>query len=443
MTELKPPHTPTPPTGPLESDPKTRRMAVTSSFIGTTLEYYDFLLYSSAAALVFPALFFSGQPPFVASLLSFATLAVGYFARPIGGLLFGHFGDRYSRKTMLVITLVIMGLMSTLIGLLPTSNTIGVAAPIILVFLRVIQGIAVGGEWAGAALMSMEHAKGGKKGFAGSLVAAGGPGGAVLASAVLGLFSLLPDGQFMSWGWRVPFLLSAALVVVGIVLRTKVGDSPEFIAAQEQAAAADKEKKVPLLTVLKEHPGAAVIAMLGSLAPLFMQGLISAFILTFAVSHGHAQSQALFLVTIAHAIHAFTIPAFAALSDRIGRKPVMVGGAVLGIILVWPMFWAVQQGSPALLLIGFIIGNPIVQGSMYGPLAAWIAEKYPATVRYTGVSLSYQIGTTLGAGLAPLICAALLQAKGDGNPQYISLYFVALCIISGLAYLFSRDHSRE
>src|SRR5690349_21409345 len=428
---------------------RARRRAMISSYLGTTVEYYDFLLYGTAASLVFPSLFFHELSPMAATIASFGTLAVGYLARPIGGVIFGHFGDTFGRKNILIITLVMMGGVSFLIGLLPTQQTIGMAAPILLVTLRIIQGFAVGGEWAGAALMSMEHATPKGRGFAASIVASGGPSGAVLATLVLTAFSVLPDDQFLAWGWRVPFLLSAILVMIAFFMRMRVTESPEFVAAMAaKAAAAAAETaetaantvapkpKAPLLTVLRHYPRRTLEAIVGGLAPLFIQSLLATFMLTYAVSAGHSRTSALILVTIANAIHILTIPAFAALSDRVGRKPVMVAGAIAGAVLIFPIFALVGQGSAAALPLAFVLGNPIVQALMYGPMGAWMSEKFPADSRYTGVALSYQVSSTLGAGLAPLVATALLASTGGTSVTPIAILFVVLCGLSGITFLF-------
>ncbi|HEY5880120.1 MAG TPA: MFS transporter [Nakamurella sp.] len=427
-------------------DGRARRRAMLSSYLGTTVEYYDFLLYGTAASLVFPALFFSELSPMAATIASFGTLAVGYLARPIGGVIFGHFGDKFGRKNILIITLLIMGGVSFLIGLLPTQETIGMAAPILLVTLRIIQGFAVGGEWAGAALMSMEHAAPKGRGFAASIVASGGPSGAVLATLVLTAFSVLPEEQFLAWGWRVPFLLSAILVVIAFFMRLRVTESPEFVAALEkqkaQRAAGNAtgpKPKAPLFTVLKHYPRQTLEAVVGGLAPLFMQSLLATFMLTYAVQAGHGRTSALILVTVANAIHILTIPAFAALSDRVGRKPVMVAGAIVGAVLVFPIFALVGQGSWAALLLAFVLGNPIVQALMYGPMGAWMSEKFPADSRYTGVALSYQVSSTLGAGLAPLVATALLASTGGTSIVPIAILFIVLCAVSGITFLCSKE----
>ena len=427
---------------------RNRRLAMFSSYLGTAVEYYDFLLYGTAASLVFPILFFPETNQLVGTLASFGTLAVGYFARPIGGVIFGHFGDRLGRRRMLVLTLVIMGAVSFCIGLVPTYETIGVAAPILLVLLRLIQGVAVGGEWAGAALMSMEHAKPQQRGFAASIVASGGPTGAVLATLVLTPFSLLPEEQFLTWGWRIPFLLSAVLVIIGLLLRLRVTESPQFEAAQKLAAATATEgvkKRAPLFLVFRHNPLQMLSGMFGGFAPLFMQSILATFVLTYSVAVvGIPRTEALWLITVANAIHIVTIPLFARLSDKVGRKPVMIAGAVAGLVLVWPMFTLLDLGTWWSVLAAFVIGNPIIQAIMYGPYGAWLGEKFAADVRYTGVAVTYQFATTFGAGLAPLVATGLLAAGGGKNPFFILLFFCALCVLSGLAYVFSREtHNSE
>ena len=425
---------------------KTRRQIMLASWFGTTTEFYDFMLYGAAASVVFADLFFPGSDSLTGVLSSFGTLAVGYIARPIGAVVFGHFGDKLGRKRMLIITLSIIGATTILIGLLPTFHTVGYWAPIMLVTLRFIQGLAVGGEWAGSALMSMEHAKSTSRGFAASITASGSASGSVLATLVLTPFSMLPDEQFLSWGWRIPFLLSAVLTAVGLISRTKVTESRQYSKDKEaDTATAKGQHKLPLLTVFRHNPLQVLSGAAGSFAPLFIQSILATFVLTYAVSVcGYSKTASLLLVTVANAIHVFTIPFFASISDRVGRRPVMITGAIVGILLIWPMFYLINLGQWWALLLAFIIGNPIVQGIMYGPLGAWIGEKFAADIRYSGTAVTYQIGTTIGAGFAPLIATSLLEAAGGSDPTYVIWFFVALCVISGLAYLFSREsHTAE
>ncbi|NVC93310.1 MHS family MFS transporter [Vibrio natriegens] len=424
----------------LKQKKRESRRAVISSYLGSTVEYYDFLLYGSAASLVFPALFFSDLDPGMGIILSFLTLATGYIARPIGGLLFGHFGDKYGRKQILFITLMVMGLVSILIGLLPTYQTIGIAAPIALLALRILQGLAVGGEWAGATLMAMEHSGKKSKGLGASIAVSGGPSGAVLATLVLGGFSLMPEEQFMSWGWRIPFLLSALLVVIGLYLRHRVTESPDFEQAKAQEAQKSESASVPIVELFRSSSKDIGLGTLSGIAPLFIQSLLATFALTYAVSIGHTRSDALLMLTIANTLHIFTIPLMAAVSDRYGRRPVMLTGVVLGMILIWPMFELISHENPWMMLLGFIIGNPIIQAVMYGPMGAFISEKFTTRTRYTGLSLTYQLTSLIGAGFTPIIAQALLdQAGGGTNTHYIAMLFCVLCAVTGIGVYLSKE----
>ena len=424
----------------LKQKKRESRRAVISSYLGSTVEYYDFLLYGSAASLVFPALFFSDLDPGMGIILSFLTLATGYIARPIGGLLFGHFGDKYGRKQILFITLMVMGLVSILIGLLPTYQTIGIAAPIALLALRILQGLAVGGEWAGATLMAMEHSGKKSKGLGASIAVSGGPSGAVLATLVLGGFSLMPEEQFMSWGWRIPFLLSALLVVIGLYLRHRVTESPDFEQAKAQEAQKSESASVPIVELFRSSSKEIGLGTLSGIAPLFIQSLLATFALTYAVSIGHTRSDALLMLTIANTLHIFTIPLMAAVSDRYGRRPVMLTGVVLGMILIWPMFELISHENPWMMLLGFIIGNPIIQAVMYGPMGAFISEKFTTRTRYTGLSLTYQLTSLIGAGFTPIIAQALLEQAGGGtNTHYIAMLFCVLCAVTGIGVYLSKE----
>ena len=420
-----------------EITPKERKTALVSSFLGSTVEYYDFLLYLSAAALVFPHVFFADLDPALGATLSFVILLAGYISRPIGGLLFGHFGDKYGRKNILFITLMLMGIVSIAIGLMPSYATIGVAAPILLTLLRIFQGLAVGGEWAGATLMAAEHVKEGQRGFAASVAVAGGPTGSVLATLILGLFAGLPDDQFLSWGWRIPFLLSAALVIIGLFIRYRVNESPDFTEAQ---AKGEVHTGVPLARVLKKYPADTIYGILACAGPLFMQALLAGFMVPYVVSTGAVDRQtALMMLTASSFLHIFAIPFFAWLSDKFGRRPVMLAGAAISIALVFPMFMMFNSGSAVLIGLAFIVGNPIIQASMYGPIGAFLAEKFETADRYTGVSLTFQIGSVLGAGLAPLMSQMLIGLENGWGTSNIALYFIFLIIIGGICVILSKE----
>lgn len=416
-----------------------KRRAILASYLGTTLEYYDFLLYGIAAALVFPKIFFVAMDPLAATLSSFATFAVGYFARPLGAIVFGHYGDKLGRKNVLVVTLVMMGAASTLIGMLPTYNQVGMLAPALLVLLRLLQGVAMGGEWGGATLMSMEHAKPKGRGFAVSLVSAGGPTGAVLGTLVMTPFSLLPSEEFLSWGWRVPFLISALLMLVGLVIRMKVTETPEYEAARKAIAAKKGPQAIPLVTVLRYNKSQILSGVLGGLAPLSFATFAAAFLLNYAVEAGHSRTSALIAMTIANFFNIFTLPMFGALSDRVGRRPLMLTGSILGIVLIWPIFLLVQNLSFYTLLLAMVLAMPVIQAMMGGVFNTWISEKFAADVRYSGIALTFQIASTLGAGLSPLIAASLLAASGGKHPEWVAAYFAGICVISAIAYWFGRE----
>ena len=407
------------------------RKVILSSYVGTTIEYYDFLLYTSAASLVFAKVFFSNAPESVGTILSFVTLLAGYLARPIGGIIFGHFGDRLGRKRMLLITMAIMGAASTLIGVVPSYDTIGVWAPVLLVALRVAQGIAVGGDWGGSATISVEASEDGKRGLTAAFVNMGAPSGAVIATLVLAGFGLMSDEAFLSWGWRIPFLLSAVLVVIGLKIRSSMSESPLF--AEMQAKAEEQEKKeVPLVAVLKKHWRAVLLAAFGTLAAFALQGLLASYALTLGVNTGHhSRTAVLVAFAVGSVLQIGGLAFYASLSDRFGRRPVMMFGAIMGIVLSFPIFWMIAQGSTFLLFLGMIIGMPIVQSAIYGPSAAFISEMFSTEHRYTGASLGYQTASTLGGGVSPLI-AASLAAAGGFPPVTIYLmitFAVALVII--------------
>lgn len=425
----------------MASSKKEQRRVLISSFLGSTVEYYDFLLYGAAAGLVFPYLFFhESMDPVVGMLLSYVILFTGYVARPIGGLLFGHLGDRVGRKNILFVTLMVMGVVSAAIGLMPTYHQIGIWAPILLVVLRVVQGVAVGGEWAGAMLMATEHSNKDRRGFAASVAVAGGPAGSVLSTLVLALFAGLPEEDFMSWGWRVPFLLSVVLVVIGLYMRARLNESPEFEAAKR---AGEAHTGVPLKRLFTVYPKETLFSTLAIMAPLFMQALMAIFAVPFVVENGVVdRQQALIMLTFSAFLHVFAIPFFASLSDRFGRLPVMLTGAAIGILLVFPMFTAFGSSSLWLIALGFIIGNPIIQASIYGPVGAFLAEKFDTQDRYTGVSFTYQMGSVLGAGIAPMLSTWLVD-RADGAPTYVAFYFIAITIVSAISIILAEKAQRE
>ncbi len=412
------------------------RKVVLSGYLGSAIEFYDFLLYGTAAALVFPKVFFAGLDEFTAVILSFGTFAAGYLARPLGGVVFGHFGDRIGRKKMLVITMFVMGAASFLIGLVPSTATIGSLAVILLVLLRVAQGIAVGGEWGGAALMALEHAETGKRGFTASFVNAGAPSGALLGSLMLGLFALLPEDQFLSWGWRIPFLLSAVLLVLGLWVRSQVSESPVFRQVMAEAEAKKSDTPLPLWSVLR-RPKVLLLTMFGAGAAFAFQVTMATFAQTYAVQTGTSRPAVLFGFSVASFLAIFGVLAAGRLSDRFGRRPVLVAGAAGFAVLTFPFFWMWGSGNPWLVGLGFVIGLQL-QSLIYGPLAAFISEQFGTGARYTGASLGYQLATLLGGGFTPTILATLFRS-GGGQIFPVALFLIVAAAISIVAVLVIRE----
>lgn len=422
------------------------RRVLASSFLGSAIEYYDFLLYGTAASLVFGPLFFSNQGPAVALAASFATFAVGYLARPIGGIVFGQLGDRIGRKATLVTTMLMMGAASCLIGLLPTSAQIGALAPILLVLLRIVQGLAVGGEWGGAALMALEHSPKEKRGFSASFANMGGPAGALMATLVFAAFSALPEDQFLSWGWRIPFILSAALVIVGLFIRMKVSESPLFLEAQKRGADRKADKpELAIVTVFKKFRKPLVLASTAAVAALAFQTFMATFAISMATGTGVSATAVLLCKATAAFFHIFTIGYFAHLSDRLGRRRVLIAGSVLSIVMAYPLLMLLGSGNVTLVLVGFLLGNSLLQASMYGPLAAYISEMFGTSARYTGAGLAYQLGATVG-GFTPFIAAALWElgrsnVASDGWEQYsmVGLYLIGACVVTIISVAFGKE----
>jgi MFS family permease len=397
------------------------RRAVLSSYLGSVIEYYDFLLYATASAVVFNRVFFSSLDPLVGTVASFGTLATGYLARPLGGVLFGHFGDRLGRKRMLVLTMALMGVASVLIGLLPTYAQVGALAPVLLVVLRIAQGVAVGGEWGGAVLMSAEHATS-RRGLWASFTNAGAPSGMVLSTLVLALAaSSTGEEQFLAWGWRIPFLLSAVLLAIGLFVRAKVEETPVF------TASAGRPERPPLLEVLARHPRPLLLSVGVGFGAFVAQGTLTVFVISYAVQAGFPRPTVLNALTVSSVCAVAGIIGFSALSDRLGRRPVVLAGAIAMAVWSFLIFPLIDSGSTLLLALAVIVGQGVVHAAMYGPLAALYSELFPTRSRYTGASLGYQVAG-IGAGLAPVVFAAVLSGSASTVP--VSAIIAVCCLVS-------------
>jgi MFS family permease len=394
------------------------------SFFGTALESYDFVLFGSAAGLIFGRLFFPGSDPVAGTLLAYGAFAVGFVARPLGGIVFGNYGDRLGRKPMLLITLGLMGIVTVAIGLLPTYAQIGVAAPILLTALRFLQGIAYGGEWGGAVVLVVEYAPPARRGFFGACPNGGASLGTVLALGLMSLTSLATGDAFLVWGWRIPFLFSLVLIGVGLYVRTKIVETPEFLALKQ----AGREHKQPMLDAIREHYR-EILLTAGTLLLINAGFYVTAvFVLTYGgLTLGLGMSTMLNAVMVATFVQIFATIGFGALSDRIGRIPVLRAAVIFVALYIFPLFWLLQTRD-ALIVTAALTVSAIAFGALYGPIAALFAEAFETSVRYSGASLGYQIGAVFGGGLAPLIATGLLQRYGATWP--ICVYMIALGVLA-------------
>jgi metabolite-proton symporter len=411
------------------------RRVVMASLIGTTIEWYDFFLYGSAAALVFNRLFFPEFDPLTGTLLAFATYALGFVARPVGGIVFGHFGDRIGRKRLLMLSLVLMGVATVLIGLLPTYSAIGIWAPVCLIALRLIQGFAVGGEWGGAVLMAAEHGDSARRGFWASWPQAGVPAGNLLAAAVLSIMAAVQsEADFLRWGWRVPFILSALLVIIGWYIRNRIAESPMFEAEIEASQA---PAKVPALEVLRERPKALVLGAGLRIGENISYYILTVFSLTYLVDVSkESRSLALNALLIGAAVQFFAIPLLALVSDRVGRRPVYALGAFGLAAWSFVLFGLLGSGDNGSIVLALVIGL-VLHGAMYGPQAAFITELFPTRIRYSGVSLAYQLTSIVAGSLAPIIALWLYRTYGSATS--VAIYVAVACFISGCSALLARE----
>jgi metabolite-proton symporter len=410
---------------------------VVASLVGTSLEWYDFFLYGSAAALVFGKLFFPTFAPLTGTLLAFTTYAVGFVARPLGGVIFGHFGDRAGRKTVLVVTLVLMGVATALIGVLPTYAKIGVAAPILLVTLRFVQGIGLGGEWGGAVLMSIEHASPDRRGFTASWPQVGVPAGNLLAAGVLWVMSaVLSDQAFLSWGWRVPFLLSAVLVLVGLWIRLSISESPLFASVVE----AGTKIRLPLVEVLRRHPRELLVAMGARVGTDVAFYTFVVYVLTYVTGTVKLPREVgLAAVLVGSACQLVLIPLFGALSDRVGRRPVYLAGAVAAAAWTFAFFPLLDTGSRPVIILAVTVAL-LTHAAMYGPQAAFVAELFATELRYSGASMGYQVAGIFGGALAPIVAIKLVGWTGTAIS--VAWYVTAMLAITAVALLAAPETAK-
>jgi MFS family permease len=404
-----------------------RRRAVIASTVGTTIEWYDFFLYNTASALIFPALFFPKQAAYTGILLSFGTQFVGFAARPVGAAIFGHYGDRIGRKAMLITTLLLMGISTALIGVLPTYSAIGYTAPVLLTLLRIGQGIGVGGEWGGSVLLSMEWGSRRRRGLMASWPQLGVPLGLVLSTGMVRLMTTWTGTSFNSWGWRVPFLLSVVLIGVGLYVRMRVMESPEFTAVRQSQAVVRR----PLIEVVKRQWGSilsSAFVRMSEQAPFY---LFTAFVLTYGTAQLKLNRNSLLNDTlIAATLGLLSVPLFGYLSDRIGRRLMYGIGIVATALFAFPYFGLLNTKTSGLVLLGIVV-SLVCHDMQYGPQAALIAEGFGPNVRYSGAGLGYQLASVIAGGPAPLIATRILQSTGSSVG--ISWYIIGCCVLGMIA----------
>jgi len=420
-------------------DKKKMNRVLFASLIGSSIEWFDYFLYGTVAALVFNQVFFVTEDPSVGLILAYASFALAFFIRPFGGIIFSHIGDRIGRKKTLVITLTLMGAATFGMGLLPTYQAIGIWAPILLITLRLIQGLGIGGEWGGALLLAVEYAPKEKRGLYGSVPQMGITIGMLLGTVALSIMTLLPEDSFMTWGWRVPFILSALLVVFGLWIRKGIDETPSFKAVQEKG----EIPKVPLFHTLKYHWREVLIAIGAKVVETAPFYIFSTFVVSYATTNlGFTRTATLGAVMVGTIVTTILIPIMGALSDRIGRKPLYVFGTIAMALYAFPYFWLVKQGSVTLLVIATVIGLGVIWAPITAVLGTMLSEIFSAEVRYTGISLGYQIGAALAGGTAPLVATALLL-KFNNSYVPVALYIVFTAVVSLLAVWAVKDRKGQ
>ena len=404
------------------------RKLVIASVLGNALEWYDFFLYGTAAALVFGPLFFPvGGDPMQGTLLAFSGFAVGFLARPLGGIVFGHIGDRYSRKMTLIMTLTLMGATTFIIGLLPTYAQIGIWAPISLITLRFLQGVASGGEWGGGVLMLSENAPASRRGYFTAWSQMGVSGGFVLSAFAFYLVQKLPEEELMSWGWRVPFLLSILIFLVGVYIRKNIRESKAFTQAKPE----EKLEKIPLMVLIREHPKALLQAIALRLPENGASYIFFTFSVVYARHIGIGTGEIISAVTLAMLVEFFSILFWGALSDRIGLKPVYYIGVIGLLVMAFPFFWLLSTGDYGWIMLAMLLGLPFCHGAMIGTQPCIMSDLFPVRVRYSGLALGHEVGSIFSGGLGPMLAVALLMYFDASWP--VSLLLMAYALLAWIA----------
>ncbi|GAB6256960.1 MFS transporter [Peribacillus frigoritolerans] len=418
---------------------KQMRRILIASLVGSSIEWFDYFLYGTVAALVFNQLFFVNEDPTIGLLLSYASFALAFFIRPFGGVIFSHIGDRIGRKKTLVITLSLMGVATFGMGLLPTYQAVGIWAPILLITLRLVQGLGIGGEWGGALLLAVEYAPAEKRGLFGAIPQMGVTIGMLLGTVALSIMTLLPENAFMTWGWRIPFIFSALLVFFGLWIRKGIDETPSFKKVKESG----EVPKLPIVETLKNYWREVLIAVGAKVVETAPFYIFSTFVVSYATANlGFSRTATLTAVMIATIITTILIPFMGMLSDTIGRKKLFIGGTIGMALFAFPYFWLLQQKSVLLLIIATVIGLGVIWAPITAVLGTMFSEIFDARIRYTGITLGYQIGAALAGGTAPLVATALLN-RFNNSYVPVAIYIIFASVLSLAAIWAVKDRSNQ
>ncbi|MFJ7990619.1 MFS transporter [Bacillus sp. AFS094228] len=418
---------------------KQMRRILVASLVGSSIEWFDYFLYGTVAALVFNQLFFVNEDPTIGLLLSYASFALAFFIRPFGGVIFSHIGDRIGRKKTLVITLSLMGVATFGMGLLPTYQAVGIWAPILLITLRLVQGLGIGGEWGGALLLAVEYAPAEKRGLFGAIPQMGVTIGMLLGTVALSIMTLLPENAFMTWGWRIPFIFSALLVFFGLWIRKGIDETPSFKKVKESG----EVPKLPIVETLKHYWREVLIAVGAKVVETAPFYIFSTFVVSYATANlGFSRTATLTAVMIATIITTILIPIMGNLSDKIGRKKLFIGGTIGMALFAFPYFWLLQQKSVLLLIVATVIGLGVIWAPITAVLGTMFSEIFDAKIRYTGITLGYQIGAALAGGTAPLVATALLD-RFNNSYVPVALYIIFASVLSLAAIWAVKDRSNQ